>query len=179
MIVIDGPIGSGKSYISAKLASALGYEHVNLDLVVKELYRDADIANKVCKCLDIDQLDLDLIGKIIFSDKQKRIKLQHLIYPYLQTYVQELNTNKLVIDGYNALTIFPKYSLGLIISASIDVREQRVIKRHHNEQLFALIDHQQKQLYPVNNYTFLIVNDHNDNWINQLKKIMELYDKNC
>ena len=178
MIVIDGRIGSGKSFVAKYLSTKLNLPLLELDVIAKELYQDTDIANKVCKILEIDEIDFSLMRNIIFIDQTKRIKLQNYIYPILKEKVG--NNHDVIIDGYNALTIFDNYDLGLIIQAPTTVRKQRVVKRGSDEETFLLINNQQREIFLTSAHTYCVDNSVDDiiPLEEQINNIMEMYERN-
>lgn len=178
MIVIDGRIGSGKSFVAKYLSTKLSLPLLELDLIVKELYQQDDIAKQVCKILEIDAIDFSLMRKIIFIDQVKRIKLQNYIYPILKE--KAGNNRDVIIDGYNALTIFDNYDLGLIVLAPTNVRKQRVVKRGSDEETFLLINNQQREIFLTGAHTYCVDNSIDDikPLEEQINSIMEMYERN-
>lgn len=162
IIAIDGRIGSGKTYVSNYIKDNYNFNVINLDDVAKLAYEDSNIKKKVLKLLEISYIDFDIIRKIIFTDKVKKKKLEIIIYQYLFDYINKQKDTDLIVEGYNSFTIYPNYDLGIVVCCDEDIRKQRVLDRNKDEEYFRLIDFNQKDIYPLHNYTFCINNNGQD-----------------
>lgn len=173
-IVIDGKIGSGKSYVAKHLAIKYNFKIIDLDQEVHKLYDRVDIQKQVMEVLDIKQFDKAEISDIIFTNSKKKILLEQTIFPYLKELTKNYSGN-VIIEGYQALNIVEQYDLGLITCAPKQVREDRVKKR--SPQLnFEQIDSIQKSVFYCPYHTYTIQTD--EEYFNHLDQIMEEYARN-
>ncbi|MEG2487754.1 dephospho-CoA kinase [Anaerorhabdus sp.] len=86
-VAITGTIGSGKSECS-KLIKKLGFSVFNCDEEVHKMYLNThpayqEIVNLFPTCVHEDGIHRNEIAKIIFSEDEKKKKLEKLIYHYL------------------------------------------------------------------------------------------------
>jgi adenylate kinase len=86
-IITSGSVGSGKTYVSKKLAKPLKYEYLDLNKVIKEneLEESYDKKNQ-CYVVDIKKLNKILI-KIIKESKKNLIIDSHLSHYLPKKYV--------------------------------------------------------------------------------------------
>lgn len=77
--LVTGPIGGGKSSVCRHLA-ARGFRVYDCDSSVKAMYES--VPGLKARIEDALGISWDMIG-IIFSDEQKRLKLESIVYPLL------------------------------------------------------------------------------------------------
>ena len=87
-IGITGSIGAGKSFVGA-LLRARNFQVLDADCKVHELYRDsAGLRAEMAayfgeECLTPDGVNSALIADRVFADASARVKLEQIVYPYL------------------------------------------------------------------------------------------------
>ncbi len=87
-IGITGSIGAGKSFVGA-LLRARNFQVLDADCKVHELYRDsAGLRAEMAayfgeECLTPDGVNSALIADRVFADADARVKLEQIVYPYL------------------------------------------------------------------------------------------------
>ena len=93
-IGITGSIGAGKSFVGA-LLRARNFQVLDADRKVHELYRDsAGLRAEMAayfgeECLTPDGVNSALIADRVFADAKARVKLEQIVYPYLNRAVAE------------------------------------------------------------------------------------------
>lgn len=93
IIGITGVIGSGKSTVSNYLIE-LGYEVIDSDLIVKELYTKETLKKLIenefgSSFICGNEVDRASLANLIFSDETKRIKLNNLIHPLVKKEIEK------------------------------------------------------------------------------------------
>ena len=87
-IGITGSIGAGKSFMG-RLLRARNFQVLDADCKVHELYRDsAGLRAEMAayfgeECLTPDGVNSALIADRVFADANARVKLEQIVYPYL------------------------------------------------------------------------------------------------
>ena len=98
-IGITGLIGAGKSFVGA-LLRARNFQVLDADCKVHELYRDsAELRAEMAayfgeECLTPTGVNSALIADRIFADANARVKLEQIVYPYLNRAVAEFFTGE-------------------------------------------------------------------------------------
>ena len=98
-IGITGSIGAGKSFVGA-LLRARNFQVLDADCKVHELYRDsAGLRAEMAayfgeECLTPDGVNSALIADRVFADANARVKLEQIVYPYLNRAVAEFFTGE-------------------------------------------------------------------------------------
>jgi dephospho-CoA kinase len=93
-IGITGSIGTGKSFMG-RLLRARNFQVLDADCKVHELYRDsAELRAEMAayfgeECLTPDGVNSALIADRVFADANARVKLEQIVYPYLNRAVAE------------------------------------------------------------------------------------------
>ena len=93
-IGITGSIGAGKSFVGA-LLRACNFQVLDADCKVHELYRDsAGLRAEMAayfgeECLTPTGVNSALIADRVFADASARVKLEQIVYPYLNRAVAE------------------------------------------------------------------------------------------
>ena len=93
-IGITGSIGAGKSFVGA-LLRARNFQVLDADCKVHELYRDsAELRAEMAayfgeECLTPDGVNSALIADRVFADANARVKLEQIVYPYLNRAVAD------------------------------------------------------------------------------------------
>lgn len=98
-IGITGSIGAGKSFVGA-LLRARNFQVLDADCKVHELYRDsAGLRAEMAayfgeECLTPMGVNSALIADRVFADANARVKLEQIVYPYLNRAVAEFFTGE-------------------------------------------------------------------------------------
>lgn len=98
-IGITGSIGAGKSFMG-RLLRARNFQVLDADCKVHELYRDsaglrAEMASYFGEeCLTPTGVNSALIADRIFADANARVKLEQIVYPYLNRAVADFFTGE-------------------------------------------------------------------------------------
>lgn len=101
VIGITGPISSGKSTLSNYLKQK-GYKIFDADLEVKNIYQDENFLIKLKNDFpDVfinNVFDKSQLSKIIFFDKEKKVKLENLTHPIVEKkcddFIKKFNQEK-------------------------------------------------------------------------------------
>ena len=98
-IGITGSIGVGKSFIG-RLLRARNFQVLDADCKVHELYRDsAGLRAEMAayfgeECLTPTGVNSALIADRVFADAKARVKLEQIVYPYLNRAVADFFTGE-------------------------------------------------------------------------------------
>ena len=98
-IGITGSIGAGKSFMG-RLLRARNFQVLDADCKVHELYRDsAGLRAEMAayfgeECLTPDGVNSALIADRVFADANARVKLEQIVYPYLNRAVADFFTGE-------------------------------------------------------------------------------------
>ena len=95
IIGLTGGIACGKSTV-CKLLVAKGYNIIDTDLIVKELWNDPKVIDGLKKLFNKKEISKEIVRNIIFNDEKERIKLNNYMHPLVKKVV--LNRIK---DGVN------------------------------------------------------------------------------
>lgn len=153
VVAIDGPAGSGKSTVAAKLAKKLGFVHLNSGLLFRSLAREAQ---QQSIALDNDQRLAELARSLEFryelaptegttrflvngvelgnelssttaGELASRVAVLPAVREVFASLQQEISKRQsLVVEGRDAGTIvFPDTPFKFYLDASVEVRAQR------------------------------------------------------
>ncbi len=137
-IVLTGGIGSGKSTV-ASLLKLYGYEVVCADTIAHEMLEQA--IKEVIEVfgegiLEQGKINRKKLGELVFSDKEKRLKLEGILHPKIKAKILEqatiLEAKKvpyfLDIPLFYETQNYPFQEV-LLIFVSQDIQTQRIQKR--------------------------------------------------
>lgn len=139
-VVVTGPIGSGKSSLSAALAK-LGAQVFNADGEVHRLYREDKALQKEISQLvgtnlvsEDGSLDRRRLGELVFADESLRRSLETLVHPKVQetfrNYLQDHRSNVVVYDvSFFRSGVVPDPDLVIWVEAPSEVRIERLLQR--------------------------------------------------
>ena len=182
VVGLTGNIGSGKSTI-AKVFVALGIPVFNSDDEAKKAYTIPSIQYEVIKILGIE-IDFSKdswkseIASIIFSNVEKRLRLEKLIHSFVQnefiSWKAKQNGKYIIREAALADSFQPENCDWLIeVSANRETRLQRVILRSRlTEEEFNKRDSLQKrnEQFPSNK-RFTIENNEGNSILNDILAI--------
>lgn len=109
-IGITGSIGAGKSFVGA-LLRARSFQVLDADCKVHELYRDsAGLRAEMAayfgeECLTPTGVNSALIADRVFADANARVKLEQIVYPYLNRAVAEFFTGEAADSSSESATL--------------------------------------------------------------------------
>jgi len=151
---LTGGIASGKSIV-LKLLKALGCHTIDADDIVHALYRpESETYRKLAEVFSRDildslgRIDRKKLGKIIFSDVEKRKCLNEIVHPAvldevkkrLEEYSLRVQDGIAVVDA--ALLIesgsFVRYDKIIVVVAHREIRLKRLMMRDVSEREEAL-----------------------------------------
>lgn len=187
IIGLTGGIGSGKTTI-AKMFEKLGVPVYYADDEAKKIMNSSDQIKK--KLIDLfgkkayknDELNREFIAKIIFNDKNKLNDINAIIHPEVDKCFKNWarnQTSKYIIQE-NAI-IFEnnyqnRYDKIISVTAPIDVKIHRVVKRDHTskEKVLERMHNQLDDDYKIKNSFFVINNTSLKDSENEVKRIHEI-----
>lgn len=118
LIGLTGGIASGKSTV-AKLLAAHGAETIDADQVARDVVQpgsaglDAVVAEFGEDVLTGQgELDRTNLGKIVFSDPHKRLKLEAILHPLIKS-----RTSELISESSREIVV---YAVPLLVEANVD-----------------------------------------------------------
>ncbi len=163
MIVLGltGSIGCGKSSLSQILQKE-NIDIIDADIIARQIYDDEDLLSKIYKEFgqtiknEDGSLNRKALGKIVFSDNEKLIKLNKLTHPRIRQNVSDKieeckvkNKQIVVLDA--ALLIESDYmnfiDKLLVITCNQDIQIERIKKRDNcsTDDALSRINSQMKQ----------------------------------
>lgn len=102
VVGLTGGIATGKSTVT-RILREKGFPVADADILAREALEDKKIMAAVCAnfdCMENGVLNRKKLGRIIFSNPEKKALLEGLIHPYviarMQEFVQENQSEKLV-----------------------------------------------------------------------------------
>lgn len=136
VIAVSGKCCSGKNYISSILEKD-GFELVDVDEISRDIFNRSEkeiinlFGDQIVENGHIDRLQ---IGKIIFSDRVKREKLESIIHPavYKEIFNRIANSGKEIVINIPLLTdnnLIEKCDAVIWISSPLFLRVIRALKR--------------------------------------------------
>lgn len=97
VIGLTGPIGSGKGVVSNVFAES-GFHILNSDEVVKNLYKDKTVIDRISKmfslkCLLNGEIDKNYIKNIVINNSKKKLQLERYIHPLVKLEIKKFIKN--------------------------------------------------------------------------------------
>lgn len=83
IIGLTGGIACGKTTV-VNLLRNKGYNIIETDLIVKELWNDEKTINDLKKLFKLDYVDKKIIGNLVFNDEKKRMILNNYMHPIVK-----------------------------------------------------------------------------------------------
>ena len=189
-VAITGNIASGKSEVEKMLLN-MGFKVADTDkinhfilmsdysaiLEIKQAFKDEDILD------ENGAISREKLGRIVFSSLEKKLKLEEILHKRIFNKVEDFfkeNANRDIVFvsipllfETNQQDIFDKI---IFVSADVDVRVDRLIKRNGYTKEYALtrINAQDDELSKIQKSDFVIFNNSNFiNLQNQVRSILE------
>lgn len=151
-VFITGEIGSGKSYVTKRLAGYSGWPVLNVDAVVKSLYQD-EVFCTLLKDL-FNTCDKAEVSALVFSDTNKLDVLEAATANVIKEHIEAAlrQHNNLLIE-FPLLFEYPEYldvaDVVVYVTADETVRWDRVSKRDgRSRENFDAINAKQLRISP-------------------------------
>lgn len=180
LVGITGNIASGKSWVLEYL-SAKGYETLSSDDFIRGLYKKKSVQQKVLEILpEMEFFDKSKISRIIYQHKEKREKLEALLYPYLIEKIKSLakEAESDTISFVEVPLLFEKgfdklFDFIILVLSPLEVRLSRAKSRGLTEEAFYKISASQTRDEEKINLVDFIIQTSNGEIENQINKIIE------
>ena len=135
-IAIIGGIGTGKSEVGRIIAS-LGNKVYNADLIYKEITEEKDYIDTIDKEFPgvvVDgKIDRQILGKLVFTNREKLSKLNSLAHPLVQEriekLVQEHETVYIEVPVFVGTTLETFFDKVILVEADMKIRIARIMQR--------------------------------------------------
>lgn len=193
VIGITGGIASGKSNV-CKVISSLGYKVIDSDNINAEFSKkNGPIYNVIIKefgdgyILDDGELNKKKLGKLIFNNKEAKLKLNEITHPIIveeiKRQINEVNDELIFVEIPLLYEAKLEYLCDKIICVFLNKREQviRLMQREGIDEDYALAKiHSQMDLYMKKELADYVINSQGSfieteeqvkNVINQLKGV--------
>ncbi|MEG0499775.1 MAG: dephospho-CoA kinase [Rikenellaceae bacterium] len=186
-IGLTGGIGSGKSYIG-HLFELLGADLYNADKEAKEVMtKDPELTAQIKSVFgehayhDNGELNREYLAQIIFSDEEKRLKLNSLVHPALLKHFfrfAEESTKELVIIEAAILIesgFYKHVDKIIVVTADKDLRIRRIMERDKatEEQIIGRITAQMSDSEREKYADFILLNNEKELTLPQIISILE------
>ena len=181
LIGITGETGSGKTTLANILANKYGYEVIHGDEVAHEVLT-LERFNEVLSWFDISprsEVDRKYLGRLIFSDEEKRKRYDDYIYPpikeRLDQIMAESNNTNFVID-WNFLPKTPlkdECDVNILMKCSEALRRKRVKLRDNVDDDYFTKLNKACLKYDDEDYDFVFVNESEHTLEESVKKSLE------
>lgn len=193
VIGITGGIASGKSNV-CKVISSLGYKVIDSDKINAEFSKkNCPIYNAIVKefgdgyILDDGELNKKKLGKLIFNNKEAKLKLNQITHPIIveeiKRQINDINDELIFVEIPLLYEAKLEYLCDKIICVFLNKREQviRLMQREGIDEDYALAKiHSQMDLYMKKELADYVINSQGSfmeteeqvkNVINQLKGV--------
>ena len=187
VIGLTGGIGTGKSTVSQILKDR-GFSVIDLDVISHEVIEFSSVVEKIVQNFGREVLDEDeagnctisreKLGKIIFSDKKKRLALNSIMHPeilkVMHKKILECKSEKNKIIFVEVQLLFEvqwekEFDYILLVAAKRDMQVSRVLERdkRSEEEAWNIINSQMSLDEKREKSDFVIENDGNMDDLNK------------
>lgn len=187
VIGLTGGIGTGKSTVSQILKDR-GFSVIDLDVISHEVIEFSSVVEKIVQNFGREVLDEDeagnctisreKLGKIIFSDKKKRLALNSIMHPeilkVMHKKILECKSEKNKIIFVEVQLLFEvqwekEFDYILLVAAKRDMQVRRVLERdkRSEEEALNIINSQMSLDEKREKSDFVIENDGNMDDLNK------------
>lgn len=187
VIGLTGGIGTGKSTVSQILKDR-GFPVIDLDVISHEVIEFPSVVEKIVQNFGREVLDEDeagnctisreKLGKIIFSDKKKRLALNSIMHPeilkVMHKKILECKSEKNKIIFVEVQLLFEvqwekEFDYILLVAAKRDMQVRRVLERdkRSEEEAWNIINSQMSLDEKREKSDFVIENDRNMDDLNK------------
>jgi dephospho-CoA kinase len=145
---LTGSIGTGKSTV-AKIFEKLGAYVIDADKVVHQLFENEDVKEEIVSTFgksildNQGKIDKKKLAQIIFTDKEKKKKLENILHPKVRQKIQEFiedvykkDENAVVIAEIPLLIetgMYKNYDKVLVVYAPKDLQLKRLLEKGFSE----------------------------------------------
>ena len=187
VIGLTGGIGTGKSTVS-QILKGRGFPVIDLDVISHEVIEFPSVVEKIVQNFGREVLDEDeagnctisreKLGKIIFSDKKKRLALNSIMHPeilkVMHKKILECKSEKNKIIFVEVQLLFEvqwekEFDYILLVAAKRDMQVRRVLERdkRSEEEAWNIINSQMSLDEKREKSDFVIENDGNMDDLNK------------
>lgn len=187
VIGLTGGIGTGKSTVSQILKDR-GFPVIDLDVISHEVIEFSSVVEKIVQNFGREVLDenedgnctisREKLGKIIFSDKEKRLALNSIMHPeilkVMHKKILECKSEKNKIIFVEVQLLFEvqwekEFDYILLVAAKRDMQVRRVLERdkRSEEEAWNIINSQMSLDEKREKSDFVIENDGNMDDLNK------------
>ncbi|MCR5516941.1 MAG: DNA-formamidopyrimidine glycosylase [Lachnospira sp.] len=137
---LTGSIGSGKSTV-LDLFKAKGCEIISSDEIVKELYKEEKVINKINKMFKLnftDEVDKKILRDYLLTHMKDKKRLENLVHPLVKKeIIKRMNASKSEIRVIEVPLLFKAhyediFTTLLVVESSEEVTLKRLEKRNGN-----------------------------------------------
>ncbi len=142
IIALSGGVASGKNFIANIFKKEFNSAVFDADKIVHKILKSnkeafLQIKEKFQDCIQNDEINREILGKIVFNDKKKLKILEEIIHPLVkknyQNFLQKAKKNKVEFIILNIPLLLEKqgydYDFLIAIIADFKIRKNRFIKR--------------------------------------------------
>jgi dephospho-CoA kinase len=145
---LTGSIGTGKSTV-AKIFEKLGAYVIDADKVVHQLFENEDVKEEIVSTFgksildNQGKIDKKKLAQIIFTDKEKKKKLENILHPKVRQKIQEFiedvykkDKNAVVVAEIPLLIetgMYKNYDKVLVVYAPKDLQLKRLLEKGFSE----------------------------------------------
>jgi len=192
IIGITGPIGSGKSYVG-DIFEEYGFPRIDTDKVyhglisgytdtVREL--ETEFGHSIVR--EDGSIDRKTLGQIVFSDKEKLLRLNEITHKYVKVETEKL-IEKYRAEGHKAVIVevplmfesgFDKMCDEVVcVVADNDVRVERIVKRNGISKKDAenRIKNQKDNNFYIEKSTLIVYNNGSENIRAEIEALVKKY----
>ena len=137
-VALTGNIASGKSTVQ-KILETKGYKVFDTDCAAHEVLRSSDeIKQEFPSCVENGIISREKLGKIVFANKESKLKLESIIHPQIRQKITEFfmkHQNERICFVAIPLLFEAEmqdlFDKALLIYTDDVIREERLISRNH------------------------------------------------
>lgn len=173
-IGITGGIGTGKSYMASKFA-AMHFPVYFADNEARKLYQREEVKSAVFRELgegpfSDKEIDFRKLSKIIFNDKDKQEKINHIIHPLIrEDFKRWAAQQKCSVLFMEAALIYEAgfendFDFVIVVDSPEELRVKRLLKRDglSEEEIAKRIKMQMPQEEKIRRADLLILNENGE-----------------
>ena len=135
VLVITGPIGSGKSYV-ADLFRQRGWQVIDADVIGHHVLKDGELISEIQKrwpsAVNNSSVDRSLLAALVFADASELAELESLTHPRIQQRITEWVARTLgrkVVEVSVLSAVIDEWGPRVVVDASQATREARLLER--------------------------------------------------
>ena len=135
VLVITGPIGSGKSYV-AGLFRQRGWQVIDADLVGHDVLKDGELVSEIQRrwpsAVNNSAVDRSHLAALVFAQASQLAELESLTHPLIQQQISEWiarTVGRRVVEVSVLSAIIDGWGSRVVVDASRATRKARLIAR--------------------------------------------------